>query len=646
VSLISFPFITAVIYNLVEDAEKSRFRWVFCQLDALKDCLDYPRLRQALEDLPETLSETYSRILEGIPRQRMEQATTMLNLLIWSDDIMTLDGLVDAVAVELNHEPGFDPKNRMPVPREVLKLCSSLVAVSWDRWREADVVRLAHFSVKEYLISDHISGTYKSLATETVARAYLARLCLTYILGASQVCPGITSVEELESARSRFPFAKYACLHWCGHAREIETKDESLWRLIISFFLERSGALLFATVIEKDCYWIDKAASSSPILYASSHGLTRAVEYLLDNGAEFTEADAAAAYGYLQEALRLALAHAHDTTVQLLVDRGAVYPRDNYGVDYSLIRASGYGDDATVQLLLDRGVSADTGDGAALIEASRYGHYKTVQLLLDRGATVDARDGAALIEASEYGCEATVQLLLERGADINVKGTDGKTALMRTLELDHHTTTKLLLYKNSPLSLEDLIYALRRTNEVTEESLSIMLPYVTTKLVAQNDKWGKNILHYAAARRSENIVQKLLDLGANFCARDDSERTALHYAAARGHLKNVQMLVQAGSDVEALDGERRTPLAYASNDGYFFFFPTLSGRRRPCADVIQYLSQRSQEGVTEIPDIKLVPTRHRNLQRMRKSSNISRDELARRMTETRLARYKKWGIKL
>ena len=42
-----------------------RFRWVFCQLDALQHCFP-PNLRQYLNELPETLDETYERILKEI----------------------------------------------------------------------------------------------------------------------------------------------------------------------------------------------------------------------------------------------------------------------------------------------------------------------------------------------------------------------------------------------------------------------------------------------------------------------------------------------------------------------------------------------------------------------------------------------------
>jgi hypothetical protein len=36
----------------------NRFRLVFCQLDRLRRCFS-PHIRQALDELPETLDETY-----------------------------------------------------------------------------------------------------------------------------------------------------------------------------------------------------------------------------------------------------------------------------------------------------------------------------------------------------------------------------------------------------------------------------------------------------------------------------------------------------------------------------------------------------------------------------------------------------------
>ena len=50
-----------------------RFRWVFCQLEFLHRCLP-ARIRQASEELPESLDETYERTLQDIFAHRIFQA--------------------------------------------------------------------------------------------------------------------------------------------------------------------------------------------------------------------------------------------------------------------------------------------------------------------------------------------------------------------------------------------------------------------------------------------------------------------------------------------------------------------------------------------------------------------------------------------
>ncbi|KAH9062620.1 hypothetical protein EDB83DRAFT_845364 [Lactarius deliciosus] len=58
----------AVIEGLTEKAN-GMFRWVFCQLDVLRHC--FPKdVRRVLEELPESLDETYERILKQIRKSR------------------------------------------------------------------------------------------------------------------------------------------------------------------------------------------------------------------------------------------------------------------------------------------------------------------------------------------------------------------------------------------------------------------------------------------------------------------------------------------------------------------------------------------------------------------------------------------------
>ncbi|KAG9692899.1 purine and uridine phosphorylase, partial [Aureobasidium melanogenum] len=561
--------------ELVEKAD-GMFRWVACQLDALKDCLDYPRLRQALENLPETLYGTYTRILEKIPKEWMDQATTILNLLIWSDRLFEINELVDAVAVDLDHEPGFDPKNRMPAPRE---------SVGYVRVR---------------------------------------------------IRAGIQCVQDstLPTTTGR---------HWMDHARGKETKDERLWKLMIILFLERPEVLSLTQLANEG---LDTRRTVSPISYASYGGLTQMVEYLLDQSAESTGASATATHDYLEEALRLASRRAHDTMVQMLLDRGADV---NAGDGCALRDASRFGHDTIVQLLLDKGADVNAKDGLALREASRFGQEATVRLLLDRGADVNANNGFALREASvcghdsivqllldrganvnannglalrevsvcgydsiaqllldrgadvdardEYGETAlikasknlhykilqllldrgadvnardqfgetavikasnnphykTLQLLLDRGADVNAEDEFGETPLRKAIKNCHYKVLRLLLDGKASLDLKKFRASLRKRTRRARKLISIMLPYATAEFVTQEDEQGKNILHHAAIYGWEAVVQKCLDLGVEIHSRDSAGNTALHYAAHHAYWEILKMFLGARPNDKTTD---------------------------------------------------------------------------------------------
>ncbi|KAI9430600.1 hypothetical protein H4582DRAFT_2086559 [Lactarius indigo] len=70
-----------VIETLTERAD-GMFRWVFCQLDTLQHCFP-PNLRQFLNELPETLDETYERILKGINKAQKDNTHRLLQCLQW-----------------------------------------------------------------------------------------------------------------------------------------------------------------------------------------------------------------------------------------------------------------------------------------------------------------------------------------------------------------------------------------------------------------------------------------------------------------------------------------------------------------------------------------------------------------------------------
>src|SRR5258708_12712214 len=85
-----------------------RFRWVSCQIEALRRCIA-PNVRRILEELPETLGETYERILQEIPKASRVHAHRLLQCLAVAVRPLRLQELAETLAVDFS-APGGIPK--------------------------------------------------------------------------------------------------------------------------------------------------------------------------------------------------------------------------------------------------------------------------------------------------------------------------------------------------------------------------------------------------------------------------------------------------------------------------------------------------------------------------------------------------------
>jgi predicted transcriptional regulator len=99
--------ILLLIYYLQEVLRVNRFRWAACQLNALENCLDYRTLQRALVSLPQTLDETYARILRSIPEEHKQNAIRILQFLIYSERPLRIEEAVDALVVDIKEDQYF-----------------------------------------------------------------------------------------------------------------------------------------------------------------------------------------------------------------------------------------------------------------------------------------------------------------------------------------------------------------------------------------------------------------------------------------------------------------------------------------------------------------------------------------------------------
>jgi hypothetical protein len=88
--------------------ESNRFRRAACQLDALSSCLNLSKLHQALDSMPETLDETYDRILCNIDPFNKQGVLHILQWLTFSLRPLSLEEVAEVVAFDVDNDVKFN----------------------------------------------------------------------------------------------------------------------------------------------------------------------------------------------------------------------------------------------------------------------------------------------------------------------------------------------------------------------------------------------------------------------------------------------------------------------------------------------------------------------------------------------------------
>ena len=160
------------------------------------------------------------------------------------------------------------------------------------------------------------------------------------------------------------------------------------------------------------------------------------------------------------------------------------------------------------------------------------------QVLIDAGADIKAKDSngrSPLHWASEEGHLANVKLLVEAGAEVRSTDNKGRTCLFSAAP---HTETVRYL---------------------------VGLPDVEVDHV---DDTGCTALHRAVMHKRADVVQVLVDAGADVEVLNGDGRSPLHVASKSGERKAVQILLEAGAGMRVTDYGRQTYLALAAAAGH------------------------------------------------------------------------------
>ena len=234
-----------------------------------------------------------------------------------------------------------------------------------------------------------------------------------------------------------------------------------------------------------------------------------------------------------------AAAEQRNSLVSLFLSLG----RDDITVDSTdwegqtaLVYAMRRGHDSTVRLLLDKGANLDRRDSPGwtmLYTAAGQNLQLMVKLLLSLDVTVDEKVGAStpLYSAAYNGLESIVSLLLSHGANIDGRNANGQTALHISILGGHESVVRCLI--NNGAGIETRCDA------------------------------GWTPFHCGAYSGHITILDLLLSKGADIYAKTACRESALLLAVTAAHSAVAKWLLNKGmipENEDSLEWNVGTPL--------------------------------------------------------------------------------------
>ena len=526
----------------------------------LRHCLP-ASIRQTLDQLPQSLDETYVRVLSQISQTNQAHAHRMLQCLLVAVRPLTVEELAELLAFEFDAEQGGIPKYRAAwrlddQTQAVLSTCSSLVTIVDDDtdWyfqqrRRRQVVHFSHFSVKEFLLSDRLTSSISRYRISPApAHTILTQACIGVLLHLDEPI-------DIESAKG-FPLADYAARNWVEHAQfkdvasRVKDGMEALFDPDKPYFAAWIGLHDIDELKEEPSLPLppEVPPASQPIMLPPPHIFLH------------TESDSESEI--LPNPLYYAALCGFNDLAKHLVVKFPQYVNATYGRYETPLFAALCEDHLEVgRLLLEHGAEVDareTTGRTILLKVFSQSHRNLVDmvtLLLKHGADVNFQDRhlvSALHLAEYHGKLEVAQKLLKHKADVNSRDYEGRTPLHVLSE------RRPVIYKE-----DDFLNHAR-----------FLLKY-GADMNSQDNK-NQTPLHVAIGKEWFTLARILIEHGANAQAEDDSGMTPLHLlSASQIHdgdaLDFIWVLLGRDVEVNGRDKDKQTPLHFAMRGNWFKF---------------------------------------------------------------------------
>jgi ankyrin repeat protein len=233
-----------------------------------------------------------------------------------------------------------------------------------------------------------------------------------------------------------------------------------------------------------------------------------------------------------------------------------------------------------------------------LMEAARIEDLATVNVLLRKGTDVNVKEASgstALMVAAFKGNLEIVKVLMDKGADVNLKDKAGGTALSRAISFNHMDIAQFLLEKGAK---DDNSLFLAITFNYTSIMRGILKNGINVN--NSNNRNGQMPLMFATSIGRADMVEILINNGAEVNITDNEGMTALMYAVKNGHLAIAKSLLDQGANVNIKNNNGQTALDLVDkeNGEDNWFLKTLLKHEA---------NRNTKETSKEIVSVKLVP---------------------------------------
>ncbi|MFC1650656.1 ankyrin repeat domain-containing protein [Candidatus Latescibacterota bacterium] len=232
--------------------------------------------------------------------------------------------------------------------------------------------------------------------------------------------------------------------------------------------------------------------------------------------------------------------------------------RDNDG-NTPLLMAIKYNNSEVVRLMLENNADPEkkNGDGARPLEiALENGFYYIADMLIEKGSEISIHC-AALLGLTDN----VISLLKDKPSLVNSKNHEGKTPLHLLCNRTNDTSINLNMNMNKKSNDDRFGWREKAFLEIIE----ILLDNGAD--INKRDKDGWTPLHYAVKNALHREAELLLKRGASVNATLDDGDTPLHIAAWNSRELTAMKLIEHEADINAVNSFGATPLSWANVQG-------------------------------------------------------------------------------